>query len=263
MSLREQIFSTYLDAQRGLTEVSEVDDRNVLLSLPLHFSANQRVELVVTQITESYYAISDMAQTIGELKDAGYGINPRLKEKIENIAKLAGVHFEGNHLMKKCSASELGESIHQFAEVAKTIGDAYLTYRMRKPKELEDELIAKVRRIFEKEHYAVAEKQEVKGRIEKHTIDFYIPPNGTRGLALAVLTNPSHIIAEAWGFKTQDIKYANQNLAVSLVYDSSRARDESTTILNNVADYPIPSSSINEMGDILKKAGIPAAGSKR
>jgi hypothetical protein len=258
MSLREQIFSTYLDAQRGLTEVVQIDEHNVALSLPLHFSANQRVELVVTQITESYYAISDMAQTLGELKDAGYGINAQLKEKIEDLGKLAGVEFQGNHLIKKCSAADLGEAIHQFAEAAKTIGDAYLTYKARKPRELEDELVARVRRTFEREHYSVAEKQEINGRIEKHRVDFYIPPNGTRGLALAVLSNPSHIIAEAWGFKSQDIKRENRNLAVSIVYDSSRAKDESTTILTKIADYPIPSNSIDELGTILRKAGIPA-----
>src|SRR5258708_39997426 len=124
MSLREQILGNYLDAQRGLTEIEQVDENNVVLSLPLHFSANTRVELAVTRITESYFTISDMAQTLGELKDAGYGIGGKLKEKIRGIAKAAGADFVGNHLVRKCSSEELGEAIHQFADVAKTIGDA-------------------------------------------------------------------------------------------------------------------------------------------
>jgi hypothetical protein len=256
MSLREQIFSSYLDAQRGLTEVQQVDERNVLLSLPLHFSAMSRVELVVTQITESYYAISDMAQTLGELKDAGYGIGPNLKKRIEDIGKLAGIEFEGNHLVMKCSLDKLGESIHQFAETAKTIGDAYLTYRTRKPKDVEDELITRVRRVFEENKYPIKEKEEVNGEIEKHRVDFYVPPNGTRGLALAVLPNPIQLVAEAWGFKTQDIKRENKNLAVSIVYDSSRAKDVSKAILDKMADIPVPSTAIEDLGSILKRAGI-------
>lgn len=255
MSLREQIFNNYLDAQRGLTEIEQVDENNVVLSLPLHFSANTRVELAVTRITDDYFAISDMAQTLGELKDAGYGIGPRLKEKIINLAKMAGVEFAGNHLVRKCSFLELGAAIHQFAEAAKTIGDAYLTYRP-KPLREEEELLRRVRHVFSEKRYIFAEKQEVNGEIEKHTVDFYVAPNGTRGLALAVLSNPTHIVAEAWGFKTQDIKHVNKNLAVSVVYDSSRAQEVSKTILERMADVPVPSSVIGDLGQILEKAGI-------
>jgi len=258
MSLREQILENYLDAQRGLTEIEQIDDDNVVLSLPLHFSANTRIELAVTKITDSYFAITDMAQTLGELKDAGYAIGGKLRKRVEELAKTAGAEFAGNHLVKKCAASELGEAIHQFADVAKTIGDAYLTYGLRKPPLEEDELIARVRRIFTERQYKYREKQELNGIIEKHTVDFYVAPNGTRGLALAVLPNPTQLVAEAWGFKSQDIKRGNQNVAVSIVYDSSRAKDVSKAILGTMADVSVPSNAIEGLGDMLVKAGIPA-----
>jgi uncharacterized protein DUF1828 len=256
MSLREQILGSYLDAQRGLTEIEQIDEDNVVLSLPLHFSANTRVELAVTRITDKYFSISDMAQTLGELKDAGYGIGGKLKQKIKAIAKSAGVDFAGNHLVRKCSAEELGEAIHQFADVAKTIGDAYLTYGARKLQPEEDELVARVRRIFTEKEFTYKEKQELAGKIETHTVDFYVAPNGTRGVALAVLPNPTQIVAEAWGFKSQDIRSANNNLAVSIVYDSSRAKDVSKTILQTMADVSVPSNAIEDLPNRLAKAGI-------
>jgi hypothetical protein len=259
MSLREQILENYLDAQRGLTEIEQIDDDNVVLSLPLHFSANTRVELAVTKITDTYFAITDMAQTLGELKDAGYAIGGKLRKRVEELAKTAGAEFAGNHLVKKCSKAELGEAIHQFADVAKTIGDAYLAYGVRKPPmEEEDELVARVRRIFAEEKYNYKEKQEISGRVEVHTVDFYIAPNGTRGLALAVLPNPSQIVAEAWGFKSQDIKKENKNVAISIVYDSSRAKDVSKTILDTMADVSVASNAIESLGARLVQAGIPA-----
>lgn len=258
MSLREQILENYLDAQRGLTEIEQIDDDNVVLSLPLHFSANTRVELAVTRITDTYFAISDMAQTLGELKDAGYAIGGKLRKRVEEFARTAGAEFAGNHLVKKCSEAELGEAIHQFADVAKTIGDAYLTYGVRKPVMEEDELVARVRRIFTEEKYNYKEKQQINGRVEIHTVDFYIAPNGTRGLALAVLPNPTQIVAEAWGFKSQDIKKENKNVAISIVYDSSRAKDVSKTILETTADVSVASNAIEGLRARLIEAGIPA-----
>jgi len=200
--------------------------------------------------------ISDMAQTLGELKDAGYGIGGKLKDKIRGIAKAGQMEFAGNHLIRKCSLAELGEAIHQFADVAKTIGDAYLTYGARKMPDEEDELIARVRGIFSERKYAFREKHEVSGDIEKHTIDFYISPNGNKGLALAVLPNPIKIIAEAWGFKSRDIKNANKNVTVGIVYDSARAKDESKAILQSTIDIPVPSSDIGDLANRLAKAGI-------
>ncbi len=263
MSLQDQILANYLDAQRGLTEVHQVDDNNVVLSLPLHFSANKRVELTVTRVTDNYFVISDMAQTLGELKDAGYGLGGKLKEKILSIGKAAGLEFAGNHLVRRVSDKELGKAIHQFADVAKTIGDAYLTYSTKRSSTDEDELVTRVRRVFTEGHYKYQEKQELSGTIECHTVDFYVAPNGTRGLALAVLPNPSQIIAEAWGFKTQDIKQKHPTIAMSIVYDSSKAKDVSKTILDKVVDVPIPSNAIENLGAILARAGIPPYKRKR
>src|SRR5260370_7730240 len=113
MSLQDQILTNYLDAQRGLTEIEQVDENNVVLSLPLHFSANTRVELTVTRVTDSYFVISDMAQTLGELKDAGNGLGGKLKEKILMIGKAAGLEFAGNHLAKKQTSNDLTDPIHQ------------------------------------------------------------------------------------------------------------------------------------------------------
>lgn len=257
-SLREQILENYLDAQRGLIEIEQVDENNVVMSLPLHFSANTRVELAVTKITDTYFAISDMAQTLGELKDAGYSIGGKLKEKVQSIARASGAEFAGNHLVKKCSAKELGEAIQQFADMAKTVGDAYLTYGTRKLAPEEDELVARVRRIITEKKYVYKEQQQVDGKIETHTVDFYVAPNGTRGLALAVLPNPTQIVAEAWGFKSQDIKKAHRNVAVSIVYDSSRAKEVSKTILDTMADVSVPSNAIDDLGKMLTEAGIPA-----
>lgn len=256
MNLREQILQVYLDAHRGLIEIDQVDGDNVVLSLPLHFSANTRVELTVTRITDSLFAISDMAQTVGELKDAGYGITGHMKQKILGLAELARLEFFGNHLVRKCSFEQLGEAIQEFSEAAKTIGDAYLTYRAKRPKSEEDELVAKVREVFSEKKYNYAERQEINGAIERHKVDFYIAPNGSRGLALAVLPNPSQLVAEAWGFKTQDIKHAHSNLAVSVVYDSSRAKEVSKVILDRMADVPIPSNSIGNLAEMLGVAGI-------
>jgi hypothetical protein len=115
-----------------------------------------------------------------------------------------------------------------------------------------------VRRAFTKNKYAYEEKQEVSGRIETHTVDFYIAPNGSHGLALAVLPNPIQIVAEAWGFKTRDIKQANRNLSVSIVYDASRAKEVSRTILQKMADVAVPSNVVDDLGSILKMAGIQA-----
>ena len=256
MSLREEVFKYYVDAQVGLTEIEQVDGNNVVVSLPLHFSGNTRVELAITKISDKYFAISDMARTLGELKDAGLGINQKLKDKIESLAKPAGLKFVGNHLVRECSATDIGEAIHQFADVAKTIGDAYITYRFRSEREDEDELIKKVRHVFSERKYSYKEKQEVGGVIEKHTVDFYIAPNGSRGLVLAVLPNPTQIIAEAWGFKTQDIKHADNRLTVSIVYDASRAKEVSKTILEKMADVPVASNLIENLGQRLEAAGV-------
>lgn len=141
MSLHETVLQKYLDAQRIMADIEQVDSENVMISLPLHFSSNARVEMTVTRITENYFAISDRAQTIGELRDAGYGITGRLKKRMTEIGKPARIQFRGNHLVRECSEEELGQAIQEFADAAKTIGDAYLTYRSKKMEPPEDDLV--------------------------------------------------------------------------------------------------------------------------
>ena len=127
---------------------------------------------------------------------------------------------------------------------------------MKAPREEEDELVTRVRGVFSQRRIAFSEKQEIHGQIENHIVDFYVPPNGARGLALAVLPNPSQLVAEAWGFKTQDIKKVNSDLAVGVVYDASRAKEVSRAILDKMADVPVPSTIIGDLGSILDKVGI-------
>jgi hypothetical protein len=133
-----------------------------------------------------------------------------------------------------------------------------ITYGTKKSGgEEEDEPVTRVRRVFTEKHYKYKEKRQVGGAIESHIVDFYVAPNGTRGLALAVLPNPSQIVAEAWGFKAQDIKLANKNVAMTIVYDSARAKDVSKTILDKMADVSVPSNAIEDLGIMLIKAGVP------
>ena len=116
--------------------------------------------------------------------------------------------------------------------------------------------MTRVRRVFAEKQYRYKEKEQLSGAIESHTVDFYVAPNGTRGLALAVLPNPSQIVAEAWGFKTRDIKQEHPDVTMSIVYDSAKAKDVSRTILDKVADVPVPSNAIEELAAILAKAGV-------
>lgn len=53
------------------------------------------------------------------------------------------------------------------------------------------------------------------------------------------------------------IKNANHNVAMTIVYDSARAKDVSRTILDKVADVAVPSNAIEDLGTMLVKAGIP------
>jgi hypothetical protein len=76
-------------------------------------------------------------------------------------------------------------------------------------------------------------------------------------VALAVLPNPIQIVAEAWGFKSQDIRRAN-DIAVTIVYDAARAKDVSKTILQKMADFSVPSNAVEDLGNVLARAGIPA-----
>src|SRR5689334_509291 len=121
MSIAEDVLKKYFEAQRDLLAIEGVDERSAIISLPLHFSANARVELSVTRVSKDQFVISDMAQTIGELKDAGYSVRDKLRERILGMVEISRLQLDGNTLIRQCSEEELGNAIHAFADAAKTI----------------------------------------------------------------------------------------------------------------------------------------------
>jgi hypothetical protein len=249
MSITNEILTKYVDAQRGMIEFEEVGNDSVLMSLPLHFSAFTRVELAITRISSNDFFLSDLAQTIGELKNAGHKIGGKVMERIEEIVKLRNVQLDGNTLVRYCKINELGTALYEFAEAAKTIGDAYLVYKVREDySQVEETLKERVRETLKREDFAYEEEQSIQGELESHEVDFYIPPNGRPGLALAVLPNPNRLQCEAWGFKANDIKAHNkERVAVGLVYDATRAKDVSRHIIEGVADMSIPSTDFDRL----------------
>ena len=164
----------------------------------------------------------------------------------------------GPQTFKPLIADELGQAIHEFAEAVKTIGDCYLAYPSRLPqKEEEEEVRRKIRKTLDDRHLDYREGPRVPGKIEEHKVDFYVPPNGLPGLAVAVLSNPDRLHAEAWGFKAQDIRAAvdgdakHQSILVGLVYDAALAKDISRRIIDRSADIAVPSTELDSFGQKL------------
>jgi len=259
MSITKEILTRYLDAQKDLIAIESVDDRSAILSLPLHFSAYSRVELSVTQVTKSQFVVSDMGQTIGEMKDAGYQVKDKVRQRIVELVKIAQLQLDGNTLLRQCSADQLGKVIHDFADAAKTVGDAYLAYPSRggSVSKVEDDLKKQIRSTFNQKHYLYKETQTLPGEIEEHTLDFVINPNGAKGLALGVLPNADRVHAEAWAFKTHDIKRGtNDRFVVGIVYNAAKVVEISKHILDKMADLSIPSSAFALFGERLDALNI-------
>ncbi|PYS20856.1 MAG: hypothetical protein DMF72_19470 [Acidobacteria bacterium] len=253
MSMITDILATYLDAQKQLIEFEEVDKNNCLVSLPLHFSAHTRIELAIAQVSKNQFALTDQGQTITELKDAGVPVGSRLLERIKDIIQIWKVELVGVALFRTCNRRELGIALHEFGEAAKTVGDAYLSaHDYETDRHVEETLKDQVRRTFQTERYFYREQESIPGKIEAgHKVDFYIPPNGSNGLALEVLSKPNKLQAEAWGFRSRDMKEANQRLLVGFVYDEA-ARDLSRTILNSIADISLSATELIEFSGQLK-----------
>ncbi len=131
MSLAAEVLTKYFDAQKELVAIQSIDDRNVILSLPLHVSAYSRIELSITQISKSVFVVSDMGQTLGEMTDAGYQISDNTRKRIHELVEMAKIQLDGKTLFRQCNANELGKVIHEFADTAKTVGDAYLAFPSR------------------------------------------------------------------------------------------------------------------------------------
>jgi hypothetical protein len=259
MSLIDEVLTMYIDAQRTLIEFESVDNNSVLVSLPLRFSAYTRVELSITRVSENHFLLSDMGQTIGELKDAGYLVGHKLMGRITELTKIWNIDITGNTLVRTCTKKDLGRTLHEFGEAAKTVGDAYLTVRENKQADakIEEDLKERIRQTFNDKHYFYKERETVPGNVEKagHKIDFFIAPNGSNGLALEVLPNPNKLQAEAWGFRAQDMKRANNRLIVGFVFDIT-AKDLSRTILDSMADISLSSSEFVFLAQQLEEHQI-------
>jgi Domain of unknown function DUF1828 len=258
MSLSTEVLDAYINAQKELIEFEEIDQSNCVMSLPLHYSAHTRVELVVSKIANNQFLLTDQGQTLSELKDAGHPIGSRLLERVREIIRIWRVNLDGVSLVRMCKHKDLGIALHEIAEAAKTIGDAYLLPHDKEPDpRVEESIKDRVRKTFQKEHYFYREQQSVPGKIENagHRVDFYIPPNGSNGLALEVLVNPNKLQAEAWGFRARDMKDADQRLLVGFVYDQV-AKDLSRTILGSIGDIALSSSELMFFTEQLKKYQI-------
>ena len=167
------------------------------------------------------------------------------------------VDLDGVTLVRMCARKDLGTALHELGEAAKTLGDAYLMPRDKEPDpKVEESIKDRVRKTFQSEQYFYQERQTVPGKIEQgHEVDFYIPPNGANGLALEVLIKPNRLRAEAWGFRAQDMKQANQGLRVGFVYDEVPS-DLNRTILGSIADIALPSSQMMFFSEQLRKYQI-------
>jgi hypothetical protein len=254
MSIKADILNAYLNGQKQLIEFEELDRDNCVVSLPRHFSAHTRVELTVSRLSKNQFLLTDQGQTITELRDAGIPVGTTMLERLKEIIRIWKIELVGVNLVRTCRHRELGIVLHEFGEAAKTVGDAYLTARdYETDRRVEEALKDQVRRTFQAEHYFYREQQSVPGKVETagHKVDFYIPPNGSNGLALEVLSKPNKLQAEAWGFRTRDMKDANQRLLVGFVYDET-AKDLSRTILGSIADFALSPVDLLGLGEQLK-----------
>jgi hypothetical protein len=258
MSITTQVLDAYLRAQKKLIEFEDVDKNNCRVSLPLHYSAHARVELAITQLSKDQFLLTDQGLTVTELRNAGHATGSRVLDHLKEIIRIWNVDLDGVSLVRICSRKDLGTALHELGEAAKTLGDAYLMPRDKEPDpQVEESIKDRVRKTFQKEQYFYRERQTVPGRIEQagHEVDFYIPPNGANGLALEVLIKPNKLRAEAWGFRAQDMKAANQGLRVGFVYDQVLS-DLNRTILGSIADIALPSSQMMFFSEQLKKYQI-------
>jgi hypothetical protein len=236
--------------------VSEsVDENNIVISFPVHFSGFHRVEITVTRVNPSLFIISDGSRTIEELKSSGYPINTRLKKRLEIVSRSARIRVVNNYLIAESDAQSLGSSIQRFIEAAKTIGDAYLVQRAYPPRDTN--LINQVSDFLSLKQVPYQRKHTLRGKVEDHTVDFYFPPNGVPGLALSVMNNPTHINAQAWAFKSGDIKAENFRTKIGIVYDSEEEIGKSVkAILQHSADVAVPSSDMQILQSELREIGI-------
>jgi len=247
------VTNQYLETYKNLLEVESIDENNIALSFPFHFASNHRIEVLVTRVDEKNYVISDGALILTELKASGQSINNKLRERLEKIGGLAGIKLIREYFTLNSQPSTLGDDIQKFLEATKTIGDVYFVHKDKGINERE--IIAAVKTILDKEKVVYQEKYNIGGEIEPHKFNFYVPPNGSRALALAVLgSQNTHNAAQVWAFKTDDIKRQkiNRELRIGIVYDTRQVwSDESKQILESRADLVLADTEIPKIAPKL------------
>ena len=253
--LMESVISKYFESYRELIAAEPADTNSVILSFPFHYSANHRIELTVTAISERQFVISDMARTISELQDAGLRVGQATRKRLGQLAKIDGMRIVQDHLLLDSAFDDLGANIHRLLEAAKTIGDFYLVHRGR-GKVAGRDLLGEIRSILNKRQVMYREKQNIAGQLEmNHRVDFLLPANGRPQTAIAVLPgHNSHLVAEAWGFKCDDIRASTvAKTEIGLIYDTSENiwEEESKKILEAKAAFAVPSDSLNIFEDRL------------
>lgn len=229
-----------------------VEDRSVTISFPFRLAANHRIEITVTKIGKDQYILSDAARTLGEVRDAGNTITERMMARIERISGAAGISVRDGHLIMETSAKALATSIQRFLETAKMIGDVYLVHKNRM--EPESVLVSQIRRELDSKNLPYREKEKLQGRIEAHSFDLLVPPNGHAGLAIGIVSGQNtHSLATSWYFRCDDIKLVekNRNVKLALIYDVGCGiwSDSSRNIIADKADAAIPSDSLGELWD--------------
>lgn len=257
--LLTSVLEDYLRTYRDLIAVEQVDERSVSLSFPFHFASNHRIEIIVTHATGEQFIISDAARILSELKASGQPITKKTRERLETLAKLSGVRLLREYLVLNSSKDKIGDDIQRFLEAAKTIGDVYFAHRERNPNERE--IIQKVKTVLDSEKVVYQQDYAVNGEIEPHKFSFYIPPNGSRGMALAVVgSHNTHTQAQVWAFKTDDVRRQpkNKGLQVGIIYDTAyQWSDESKRILQSRASLVIPDREIEGIRPHLhEKQGV-------
>lgn len=259
---RNRVVTAYLKAYKKLVGFEVVSEdgvgRSVTISIPLHVSGNHRVEVTATEISPGHFVLSDMAHTLGELAEGGKNITADFRKRAEEIAKQQGANFVYDYLTLECRNADLGSSIQRFAEVCKTIGDAYLLHQASAAKI--PAILSDIRRIFQQRNLPFEENFKVPGELEKHEFDIYTPPNGKPGVAVSVISgHNTHALAKVWAFNCWDVKNAKQNsLFLGLVLDeedSAPWTKGSQKILRKTADIVVPSTNLDHLEHALMFEG--------
>jgi hypothetical protein len=252
MALLDEVLKDYFATHLELIAGEQLDVNNVVVSLPLHFVGNQRVEVAITR-ADGLFVLSDIGRVIRVLKEYGYAVSEKLVSQIVHLSKPAKVRVVTENLIMECKPKEVGTALHAFGEAAKTIGDAYLAFHIRVPSE--KRLVEEVRNLLSQRQILYRFQRKIHGKLDVHPVDFYVPSNGHPGLALKVLAGyNTHSTAQIWYFKCQDIRAFDSRLKVGIVYDieDSNWSPRSEGILESVADFALPSSELRELPELVK-----------